>query len=88
MNVLFRLETDSLLLPEERNRACAITPLHRASAERTSSSAWITLVWLGAHLMVLFGRPYIVQFKTAAQTWLAAPEETIQLHLNQPPQVG
>jgi hypothetical protein len=44
---------------------------------------FLSLIWLGAHLVVLHRSPvYQAIHDRAAQTWVAAPEQTIQLHLN------
>lgn len=43
----------------------------------------LSLIWLGAHLAVLYHSPaYQAIHDYAAQTWVAAPEGTIQLHLS------
>jgi uncharacterized RDD family membrane protein YckC len=43
---------------------------------------FLSLIWLGAHLVVLH-RSSVYQdiHDRVAQTWVAAPEQTIQLHL-------
>jgi uncharacterized RDD family membrane protein YckC len=43
---------------------------------------FLSLIWLGAHLVVLHRSPvYQAIHDRAAQTWVAAPEQTIQLHI-------
>ena len=43
----------------------------------------LSLIWLGAHLVVLHRSPvYQAIHDRAAHTWVAAPEGTIQLHLS------
>lgn len=43
----------------------------------------LALVWLGAHLFALHRSPvYQTIHDIAAETWVAAPEETTQLHLS------
>lgn len=42
----------------------------------------LSFVWLGAHIVVLHRSPvYQATHDRVAQTWVAAPEATIQLHL-------
>jgi hypothetical protein len=42
----------------------------------------LTLIWLGAHLVVMHRSPvYQAIHDRFAQTWVAAPEETMQLRL-------
>jgi len=46
------------------------------------SLGFLALIWLGAHLVVLYRSPvYQAIHDRIAQTWVAAPEATIQLHL-------
>jgi uncharacterized RDD family membrane protein YckC len=43
----------------------------------------LSLLWIGAHLVVLHQSPvYQAIHDRAAKTWVAAPESTIQLHLS------
>lgn len=45
--------------------------------------SFLTLIWLGAHLVVLHRSPvYQAIHDRAAHTWVAATESTIQLHLS------
>jgi uncharacterized RDD family membrane protein YckC len=47
-----------------------------------SGGQLLSLVWLGAHLVVLHRSPvYQAIHDRVAKTWVAAPEATIQLHL-------